>query len=67
MYECFHCLHRAVVWDSDFDYDDFGYEGKGIVHILHCTHCGAQIEYKSEIPDGSEDEDNRKGSKINPN
>ena len=56
-----------MVWDSDFDYDDFGYEGKGIVHILHCTHCGAQIEYKSEIPDGSEDEDNRKGSKINPN
>ena len=29
MYECFHCGHRSVVWDSDFIFEDFGYEGEG--------------------------------------
>lgn len=46
MYECFHCLQRAVIWDSDFDFSDMGYEGSGVVHICHCTNCGAEIEYK---------------------
>ena len=45
MYECFHCLARAVIWDSDFSFEDFGQEGDGIVHICHCTNCGAEIEY----------------------
>lgn len=54
-FECFHCLHRTVIWDSDFDYSDFGYDGDGIVHILHCSNCGAEIEYK--IPFGKEDEE----------
>lgn len=22
-----------------------GYEGEGLVHICHCTNCGAEIEY----------------------
>ena len=46
MYQCFHCLHDTVIWDSDFDFDDLGYEGHGIVHFCHCTHCGAEIEYR---------------------
>ena len=45
MYQCFHCLAYAVAWDSDFDFDDFGYEGEGVVHICHCANCGAEIEY----------------------
>ena len=45
MYQCFHCLTYAVGWDNDFDFDDFGYEGEGVVHICHCTNCGAEIEY----------------------
>lgn len=40
-YECFHCLCNSVVWDSDFDFEDCGYEGDGIVHLLHCANCGA--------------------------
>lgn len=48
-YECFHCLNRTVVWSSDFSFEDFGYEGEGIVHICHCTHCGAEIEYRVPI------------------
>lgn len=49
MYECFHCGSRSVIWDSDFDFEDFGYEGEGIVHICHCTNCGAEIEYRVPI------------------
>lgn len=49
MFECFHCLSRSVIWDADFDFDDFGYEGKGIVHICHCANCGAEIEYRVSI------------------
>lgn len=46
MYECFHCGCRTVIWDADFDFEDFGYEGEGIVHTCHCTNCGAEIEYR---------------------
>ena len=53
-YECFHCCTNSVIWDNDFDYEDFGYEGEGIVHICHCTNCGAEIEYR--VPIGGEDE-----------
>lgn len=60
MYECFHCGEKAVIWDGDFDFDDYGYEGEGIIHCCHCTNCGAEIEYK--IPIGIE-EDERKEDK----
>lgn len=55
MFECFHCGERAVIWDADFDLEDYEYydfDGNllsGIVHNLHCTNCGAEIEYI--IPD----------------
>ena len=54
MYECFHCCTKSVIWDSDFDFSDFGYDGEGIVHMCHCTNCGAKIEYRIPIPDEDE-------------
>lgn len=45
MYECFHCLTRSVVRDADFNPDELGYEGEGVVHICHCANCGAEIQY----------------------
>ena len=45
MYECFHCGRRTVVWQSDYDFADYGFEGKGIIHYCHCANCGADIEY----------------------
>ena len=45
MYECFHCLSRSVSWGADFDFSDYGMDGEGIVHHLHCSNCGAEIEY----------------------
>lgn len=29
MYECFHCGMKSVIWDCDYDFADFGYEGSG--------------------------------------
>ena len=48
-YQCFHCGEQAVIWDNDFDFEDFDYEGVGIVHLCHCTNCGADIEYRVPI------------------
>lgn len=45
MYECFNCGERAVIWDNDFTFEDYGYEGEGIVHECHCGNCGAWITY----------------------
>ena len=54
MYECFHYGHRAVIWDSDFSFEDYGYDGDGIIHVCHCTHCGADITYMIPIDDDEE-------------
>lgn len=45
MYECFHCGNRSVIWDCDYDTEDYGFEPGGIVHVLHCDVCGAEITY----------------------
>ena len=55
MYECFHCLARAVIWDCDYDFSDFGYDGEGIVQIRHCENCGAEIEYRVPYPAAEEE------------
>ena len=60
MYECFHCGARAVIWDNDFSFEDYGYEGDGIVHECHCTNCGASITYYIPI-DTDEKGDNDDG------
>lgn len=49
MYECFHCGERSVIWQCDYMFEDFGYEGEGIVQVCHCTNCGADIEYRIPI------------------
>lgn len=45
MYQCFHCGQNTVHWEADFDFEDYGLEGEGIVHVCHCCNCGADIEY----------------------
>ena len=50
-YECAHCGQKAVYWQCDFDFEDFGYEGQGIVQIYSCRNCGAEIEYRVPIAD----------------
>ena len=55
MCECFHCGKQSVIWDCDYDFEDFSYEGEGIVHICYCSNCGAEIEYR--VPVGGVTED----------
>lgn len=64
MYECFHCGMRTVIWDSDFDFEDFGYEGEGIVHVLHCTRCGAEITYAISCENDDEIHGREQGCNI---
>ena len=44
MYQCFHCLSDGVCWDGDFTFEDYGLEGEGLIHVCHCSNCGAEIE-----------------------
>lgn len=32
------------MWKADYSFEDFGYEGEGIVHRYVCRKCGAEIE-----------------------
>lgn len=58
MYQCFNCLSMSVIWDNDFDFEDFGLDGDGIVHVCHCTNCGAEIYYYVTLEKGENtDED----------
>lgn len=57
MFECFHCLERAVIWQCDYMASEMGYEEEGIVHCLHCANCGADIEYF--VPMNAEGDDER--------
>ena len=55
MYECFHCLSRSVIWDSDFSFEDYGMYGDGIVQVCHCTNCGAMITYYIPLDEEAEE------------
>lgn len=54
MYQCFHCLTNGIVWQCDYSFEDFGYEGEGIVQICRCTNCGAEIEYRIPLEETTE-------------
>lgn len=41
---CFHCGGQ-LIWQSDYMADECGYDTYGIVHILYCPSCGAEVEY----------------------
>lgn len=45
MWECMNCGKRAISWDNDFDFEDYGVEGDGVVHVCHCMNCGAEVIY----------------------
>lgn len=57
MGECFHCGSRSVIWDRDYTFDDYGYDGDGIVQICHCKKCGAEIEYRIHFGKSEGDSD----------
>lgn len=54
MYQCFHCGANSVSWDADFTFEDYGFEGEGIVQICHCNSCGADIWYLISLDEEEE-------------
>ena len=57
MYQCFHCLQNSVSWDCDYDFEDYGLEGEGIVQCCHCNNCGADIVYYVDFNKEGNDEE----------
>lgn len=49
--DCWHC-NSKVVWGADYDFEDYGIQGRGVVSILNFTKCNATYEcYKDEQTD----------------
>ena len=59
MRKCYLC-NGEVMWKTDYSFEDFGYEGEGIVHRYVCRKCGAEIEvsekteWKNNIADSAD-------------
>ena len=41
--KCWHC-GEDMIWGNDFDFEDYGYSGKGIVSSFSCSNCKATPE-----------------------
>ena len=48
MLKCYLC-NGEVSWQADDAFEDYGYEGEGIIHRYVCRECGAEIEVKDAI------------------
>lgn len=50
MTNCWFCGSK-MNWNSDFDFEDYGIEGDGVVACLQCTNedCGASAEFYTKI------------------
>lgn len=40
---CWFCGNE-LIWGADFDTEDYGYDGDGVVASLSCSNCGAMVE-----------------------
>ena len=43
--KCWHCNNK-LIWGGDFDYEDYGMDGEGIISNLSCPNklCNAFVE-----------------------
>ena len=41
--KCWHCNNK-LIWGGDFDYEDYGLDGEGIVSNLSCSNCDSYVE-----------------------
>lgn len=51
---CWFCGGK-LIWNADFSFEDYGFEGEGIVAVLVCSECGAIWEGYS----GEEEEEQK--------
>ncbi|WP_167514925.1 hypothetical protein [Bacillus wiedmannii] len=47
---------NKMVWQSDFDFEDMGREGKGIVSIYICSECESELNLVQKEKEGNKDE-----------
>ncbi len=49
MSKCWFC-GSELIWQNDFSYEDYGYDGEGIVAVLMCSdeECKAIVECSKE-------------------
>ena len=52
--KCWHCGHD-MIWGNDFDYEDYGLDGEGIVRNFSCSNCDAYAEVYLPIEDDKTD------------
>lgn len=48
--KCWHC-DEEVMWNTDFSFEEYGYDGDGLVSILTCSNpiCNAEYEIRLKI------------------
>lgn len=46
MTHCWFC-GNGMIWGCDFDFEDYGLDGEGVVAILSCPNCKATAEFYS--------------------
>ena len=53
--KCWHCKIE-LTWGGDFDYEDYGLDGEGIVSNLSCSKCNAYVEVYLPLDYGEKDD-----------
>lgn len=56
MNKCFRCGGQ-VIWQSDFDTEDYGIEEEGIVSVYLCSKCNSDYTVTTLIGDSDEEND----------
>ena len=44
-----------MIWGNDFDYEDYGLDGEGIVSNFSCSNCDAHAEFYLPIENDKTD------------
>ena len=48
---CWHCSNE-LIWGADFDYQDYGMEGEGIVSNFSCSNNDCEVFVQVYLPIG---------------
>lgn len=52
---CWNCGFE-MIWGADFNYEDYGLEGEGIVSTHSCSNCKTTAEFYLPLGEDMEDE-----------
>ena len=44
MVKCWFCKEE-MIWSNDFTFDEWGFEGEGLVAVLTCSGCGSEARF----------------------